>query len=88
MRYLKGLHLYRPSYSTHCRQALPYDSLCRRLFTNRWQKLQYLKGHPFVWECHDGHDGVAIPGTYQNIHGKIVAIDPKSLNSETEVMRF
>jgi hypothetical protein len=27
-------------------------------------------------------------GTYKNIHGEIVAIDPKSLNPDTEVMRF
>ena len=34
------------------------------------------KGHPFAGECHDCHDGVVIPGTY-NINGEIVAIDPK-----------
>jgi hypothetical protein len=36
------------------------------------------KGHPFVWECHNGPDGVVIPGTYKNIHGEIVAIDPNA----------
>ena len=46
------------------------------------------KGQPFVWECHDCHNGVVIPGTYKNIHGEIVTIDPKSLNPNTEVMRF
>ena len=46
------------------------------------------KGHPFVWECHDCHNGVVIPGTYKNIHGQIVAIDHKSLIPNTEVMRF
>jgi ribosomal protein L37AE/L43A len=46
------------------------------------------EAHPFVWECHDCHNGVVIPGTYKNIHGEIVTIDPKSLNPDTEVMRF
>ena len=36
------------------------------------------KAHPFVWECHDCPDGVVIPGTYKNIHGEIVAIDPNA----------
>ena len=46
------------------------------------------KGHPFVWECHDCHKGVVIAGTYKNIHAEIVTIDPKSLDPNTEVMRF
>ena len=46
------------------------------------------KGQPFVWECHDCHEGVVIPGTYKNIHGEIVRIDPKTLDPNTEVMRF
>ena len=46
------------------------------------------KRHRFVWECHDGHDGVVIPGTYKNMHAEIVTIDPKSLDPNTEVMRF
>lgn len=46
------------------------------------------KRHPFVWECHDCHNGVVIAGTYKNIHGEIVTIDPKSLDPNTEVMRF
>jgi hypothetical protein len=48
----------------------------------------FKKAHPFVWECHAGHNGVVIPGTYKNIHGEIVTIDPKSLDPNTEVMRF
>jgi len=27
-------------------------------------------------------------GTYKNIHGETVEIDPKTLNQNTEVMRF
>ncbi|MCD6569595.1 MAG: transposase [Deltaproteobacteria bacterium] len=46
------------------------------------------KGQAFVWECHDCHVGVVIPGTYKNIHGEIVKIDPKTLDPDTEVMRF
>jgi hypothetical protein len=46
------------------------------------------KGQLFVWECHDCHQGAVIPGTYINIHGEIVKIDPKNLDPDTEVMRF
>jgi len=46
------------------------------------------KGQPFVWECHDCHEGVVIPGIYINIHGETVKIDPKSLDPNTEAMRF
>ena len=55
------------------------------------------KGQPFVWECpvcvqrtgrHDCHEGVVIPGTYKNIYGEIVKIDPKTLDPDTEVIRF
>ena len=35
-----------------------------------------------------GREGVVIPGTYKNIHGEIVKIDPKTLDPNTEVMRF
>ena len=41
-----------------------------------------------IWECHDCHEGVVIPGIYINIHGETVKIDPKSLDPNTEVMRF
>jgi hypothetical protein len=48
------------------------------------------KGHPFVRECHDCHEGVVIPGTYINIDGKKVKNDPNSLdpNTEDEDIRF
>lgn len=50
------------------------------------------KGQPFLWECHDCHAGVVIPGEYINIHGEKVvepgSIDPKNLDPDTEVMRF
>ena len=46
------------------------------------------KGQPFVWQCHDCHEGVVIPGTYKRIHGETVKIDPKNLDPNTEVMRF
>jgi hypothetical protein len=35
-----------------------------------------------VWQ------GVVTPGTCKNIHGEIVKIDPKTLDPNTEVMRF
>ena len=41
-----------------------------------------------IWECHDCHEAVVIPGTDKNIHGEIVRIDPKTLNPNTEVIRF
>jgi hypothetical protein len=46
------------------------------------------KGQPFVWECHDCHEGVVIPGTYKNIHAETLKIDPKTLDPDTEVMRL
>ena len=46
------------------------------------------KGQPFVWECHDCHEGVVIPGTYINNHGETVKIDPNNLDPNSEVMRF
>jgi hypothetical protein len=46
----------------------------------RFEKLFDIKKvQPFVWECHDCHQGAVIPGTYINIHGEIVKIDPKNL---------
>jgi len=33
-------------------------------------------------------EGVVIPGTYKNIYGEIVKIDPKTLDPHTEIMRF
>jgi hypothetical protein len=46
------------------------------------------KGQPFVWECHDCHEGVVIPATYKNTYGEIVNIDAKTLDPDTEVIRF
>jgi len=46
------------------------------------------KGQPCIGECHDCHEGVVIPGLYKNIHGEIVKIDPKTLDPNTEVIRF
>lgn len=46
------------------------------------------KGQPFIWECHDCHEGVVIPGEYKNIHGEIVKFDSKTLDPNTEVFRF
>jgi len=46
------------------------------------------RGKPFVWECHDCHEGVVIPGTYKNIYGQVVKIDPQNLDRSTEVIRF
>jgi len=49
-----------------------------------------------VLQCHDCDEGLVIPGTYKNIHGEIVKacpersrrIDPKTLDPDTEIMRF
>jgi hypothetical protein len=52
---------------------------------------QYLgvqKGQPFIWECHDCHEGVVIPGPYTNTYGEPMAIDPDKLSPDTEVFRF
>ena len=46
------------------------------------------KGQPCIWECHDCHEGVVIPGLYKNIHREILKIDPKTLDPNTEVIRF
>lgn len=46
------------------------------------------KGQPFVWECHDCHQGVVIPDPYVNIHGETIKIDPKNLDTNTEVICF
>jgi len=41
-----------------------------------------------IWECHDCHEGVVIPGTYQNIDGQTVKMVSGYRDSNTEVMRF
>jgi hypothetical protein len=46
------------------------------------------KGQPFVWECHDCHEGIIIPAPYINIHGERMIIDKKTLDPNTEVIRF
>ena len=46
------------------------------------------KGQPCIWQCHDCHEGVVIPGPYKNINGEIVKIDAKTLDPNTEVIRF
>ena len=60
----------------------------RRRILRFERSFQIKKGQPFVWECHDCHEGVVIPGIYKNIHGKTVRIDPKTLDPNTEVVRF
>jgi hypothetical protein len=46
------------------------------------------KGQPFVWECHDCHEGVVVPGIYRNSHGEIIDFDPDNLPSNVIVLRF
>jgi len=46
------------------------------------------KNKPIIWQCHNCNEGVLIPGSYKNIHGESVKIDPQSLDPNTEVMRF
>ena len=36
------------------------------------------EGQPFVWHCHDCHQGVVTPSIYINIHGETVKIDPNA----------
>lgn len=46
------------------------------------------KGQPFVWECHDCHVGVVVPGRFPNSHGETITLDPHNLPSNTVVLRF
>jgi hypothetical protein len=46
------------------------------------------KGQPFIWECHDCHEGVVIPAAYTNSYGEQMTIDPEKLSSDAEVFRF
>jgi hypothetical protein len=46
------------------------------------------KGQLFVWECHDCHEGVVIPGRYRSSYGQIVELNPRNLPSEVRVLRF
>ncbi len=46
------------------------------------------KGQPFIWECHDCHEGVVIPGPYTNIFGEKVHLSPKTIDPNTKVFRF
>ena len=43
---------------------------------------------PFVWECHDCHNGVIVPGPFQSSHGEILSLDPENLPPNTLVLRF
>ena len=52
---------------------------CQCTFCN---KIQVDLGMPWLPE------GVVIPGSYINIHGKKVKIDPNNLDPNTEVIRF
>ena len=73
----------------------------RRRILRLQRSFDVKKGQPCIWECHDchacppslslrrgGREGVVIPGLYKNIHGEIVKIDPKTLDPNTEVIRF
>jgi len=46
------------------------------------------KSQPFIWECHDCHEGVVIPDPYTNSYGEQMTIDPEKLSPDTEVFRF
>jgi hypothetical protein len=54
------------------------DSLDHNAMDRKNINRGFKKAHPFVWECHDCHNGVVIPGTYKNIHGEIVTIGPNA----------
>ena len=61
-------------------------------YIGRYTKRAVMAEYPIprggIWECHDCHEGVVIPCIYINIYGETVKIDPKSLDPNTEVMRF
>ena len=46
------------------------------------------KGQPFVWECHDCHEGVVVPAKYRNSHGETVDLDPNNLPRDVVVLSF
>jgi hypothetical protein len=52
------------------------------------QHLDVPKGQPFIWECHDCHQGVVIPGPHTNRYGEKVNVDPKIIDPEAKVFRF
>ena len=60
------MHIVR-SYLAYC--TTPYFAL--------WEVFRYQKRIRLrrIWECHDCHEGVVIPGTYMSIHGETVKID-------------
>jgi len=60
----------------------------RRRILNFERFFRIKKGQPFVWECHDCHEGVVIPDPYANMHGEKTKINPKDLDSNTEVICF
>ena len=52
------------------------------------RSLNIKKGGRFVWNCHDCHEGVVVPGYYINIHGEEVKIDSKNLETDIKVICF
>jgi len=58
------------SYLAYC--TTPYFALWEVF---RHQKMIRLRR---IWQCHDCHEGVVIPGIYINIHGETIKIDPNA----------
>ena len=58
------------SYLAYC--TTPYCALWEVF---RHQKMIRLRR---IWQCHDCHQGVVIPGIYINIHGETIKIDPNA----------
>ena len=58
------------SYLAYC--TTPYFALWEVF---RHQKMIRLRR---IWQCHDCHQGVVIPGIYINIHGETIKIDPNA----------
>lgn len=46
------------------------------------------KGRRIVWECHDCHEGLVVPGKYRNSNSETVDLDPLNLPKDILVLRF
>ena len=83
-----GILLIPPLAGCQCTFCRHLWRIPRRRILRFEKSFRIKKGQPFVWQCHDCHDGVVIPAIYKNIHGEIVKIDLKTLDPDPEVIRF
>jgi len=69
--------------------VLPYKKFSRFPFELKKVAANSIDAaHRISRNISDCHEGMVIPGTYKNIHGQVVKIDPKNLDPNTEVIRF